>query len=69
MSGAARCWAAVGLALCVGASACVAGTPLRSDERVRVSLPAHIHGKYGDHPARIMDMTNSGCCVSARGHK
>jgi len=35
VSRAARGWAAVGLALCFGASARVAGTPLRDDERVR----------------------------------
>lgn len=39
---------------------------LRSDERVRVSLPGHIHGKYGDHPVMIVDMTNAGCRIAAR---
>jgi c-di-GMP-binding flagellar brake protein YcgR len=39
---------------------------LRSDERVRVSLPAQIHGKFGDHQVIIVDMTNSGCCITAR---
>ncbi len=39
---------------------------LRNDERVRVSLPAQIHGKYGDHPVMIVDMTNSGCRITAR---
>jgi len=39
---------------------------LRSDERVTVSLPAHIHGKYGDHDVMIVDMTNSGCRITAK---
>lgn len=39
---------------------------LRSDERVRVSLPAKIHGKFGDHQVMIVDMTNSGCRITAR---
>ncbi len=39
---------------------------LRSDERVRVSLPAQIHGKFGDHQVMIVDMTNSGCRITAR---
>lgn len=39
---------------------------LRSDERVRVSLPAQIHGKFGDHQVMIVDITNSGCRITAR---
>lgn len=39
---------------------------LRSDERVTVSLPAHIHGKFGDHDVMIVDMTNSGCRITAK---
>lgn len=39
---------------------------LRSDERVTVSLPGHIHGKYGDHDVMIVDMTNSGCRLTAK---
>lgn len=39
---------------------------LRSDERIRVSLPAQIHGKFGDHQVMIVDMTNSGCRITAR---
>jgi c-di-GMP-binding flagellar brake protein YcgR len=39
---------------------------LRSDQRIRVSLPGNIHGKYGDQSVMIVDMTNSGCRISAK---
>jgi len=39
---------------------------LRRDERVSVNMPCFIHGKYGEHEAVIVDLTPSGCRISAK---
>lgn len=39
---------------------------LRRDARVSVNMPCSIHGKYGAHEAMVMDLTPSGCQLSAK---
>lgn len=39
---------------------------LRRDERLSVSLPANIHGVYGNHEVVVIDLTPSGCRMSAK---
>jgi len=41
---------------------------LRRGERVQVTIPAHIHGAFGDHEVIIVDLTANGCRLSARSN-
>lgn len=39
---------------------------LRRSERLDVTLPASIHGAYGDHDVVLLDLAPSGCSFTAR---
>lgn len=39
---------------------------LRRSERLDVTLPASIHGAYGDHDVLLLDLAPSGCSFTAR---
>jgi hypothetical protein len=39
---------------------------LRTDERLRVSIPGTIHGAFGDHDVMLVDLSTEGCCFTAR---
>lgn len=41
---------------------------LRRDERVKVSVPANIHGSFGDHDVVVVDLAPAGCCFTARSN-
>jgi len=41
---------------------------LRRGERVRVTIPARIHGAFGDHDVMVVDLTAGGCRLRARSN-
>lgn len=39
---------------------------LRKNERVRVTLPGTLNGKFGEHKVMLLDLTPTGCQLSAK---
>lgn len=39
---------------------------LRRGSRLKVSIPANVHGSFGDHDVLVMDLTTGGCRFCAR---
>jgi hypothetical protein len=39
---------------------------LRTNERLKVSVPGTIHGAFGNHDVMVVDLSMEGCCFTAR---